>query len=278
MKQRIVTAAVGLTIFFAVLALYHTVFLNISVAVIIFLALYEMFHVTGVWENKVLSTVCLLFGCALPFLNAAQTRSWLVCGEAVFALALFGILLVYHESLHYTKVATAFAATSAIAYTTSVLIWLRQMSETALIGIYYTLLAFGLAWLTDTGAYLFGITMGKHKLAPKISPKKTVEGAVGGVVFCVATVLLLSLVYQWICSSVWGVSLSVDYWRLLLLVPVGALISMLGDLSASLIKRQCGVKDYGSLMPGHGGIMDRFDSVFFVLPFLVLFIRLFPIV
>ena len=90
--------------------------------------------------------------------------------------------------------------------------------------------------------------------------------------------LLLSLVYQWICSSVWGVSLSVDYWRLLLLVPVGALISMLGDLSASLIKRQCGVKDYGSLMPGHGGIMDRFDSVFFVLPFLVLFIRLFPIV
>lgn len=135
-----------------------------------------------------------------------------------------------------------------------------------------------MAWLTDTGAYLFGITMGKHKLAPKISPKKTVEGAVGGVVFCVATVLLLSLVYQWICSSVWGVSLSVDYWRLLLLVPVGALISMLGDLSASLIKRQCGVKDYGSLMPGHGGIMDRFDSVFFVLPFLVLFIRLFPIV
>lgn len=93
-------------------------------------------------------------------------------------LALFGILLFYHESLHYTKVATAFAATSAIAYTTSVLIWLRQMSETALIGIYYTLLAFGLAWLTDTGAYLFGITMGKHKLAPKISPKKTVEGAV----------------------------------------------------------------------------------------------------
>ena len=278
MKQRIVTAAVGLTIFFAVLALYHTVFLNISVAVIIFLALYEMFHVTGVWENKVLSTVCLLFGCALPFLNAEQTRSWLVCGEAVFALALFGILLFYHESLHYTKVATAFAATSAIAYTTSVLIWLRQMSETALIGIYYTLLAFGLAWLTDTGAYLFGITMGKHKLAPKISPKKTVEGAVGGVVFCVATVLLLSLVYQWICSRVWGVSLSVDYWRLLLLVPVGALISMLGDLSASLIKRQCGVKDYGSLMPGHGGIMDRFDSVFFVLPFLVLFIRLFPIV
>ena len=133
-----------------------------------------------------------------------------------------------------------------------------------------------MAWLTDTGAYLFGITMGKHKLAPKISPKKTVEGAVGGVVFCVATVLLLSLVYQWICSSVWGVSLSVDYWRLLLLVPVGALISMLGDLSASLIKRQCGVKDYGSLMPGHGGIMDRFDSVFFVLPCLVLFIRLFP--
>ncbi len=278
MKQRIATAVIGLTIFFAILALYQTIFLNISAAVIIFLALHEMFHVTGVWENKALSAVCLLFGCALPFFNIEQARQWLVYGEAVFALAIFGILLFYHESLHYTKAATAFAATSVISYTTSVLIWLRQASETPLEGIYYTLLAFGLAWLTDTGAYLFGITMGKHKLAPKISPKKTVEGAVGGVVFCVVTVLLLSLFCQWVGRSIWGVQLQIRYLLLVLMTPVGALVSMLGDLSASLIKRQCGVKDYGSLMPGHGGIVDRFDSVFFVLPFVFLFIRLFPIV
>ena len=179
MKQRIATAVIGLTIFFAILALYQTIFLNISAAVIIFLALHEMFHVTGVWENKALSAVCLLFGCALPFFNIEQARQWLVYGEAVFALAIFGILLFYHESLHYTKAATAFAATSVISYTTSVLIWLRQASETPLEGIYYTLLAFGLAWLTDTGAYLFGITMGKHKLAPENQPQKN-SGRRGG--------------------------------------------------------------------------------------------------
>ena len=228
MKQRIATAVIGLTIFFAILALYQTIFLNISAAVIIFLALHEMFHVTGVWENKALSAVCLLFGCALPFFNIEQARQWLVYGEAVFALAIFGILLFYHESLHYTKAATAFAATSVISYTTSVLIWLRQASETPLEGIYYTLLAFGLAWLTDTGAYLFGITMGKHKLAPKISPKKTVEGAVGGVVFCVVTVLLLSLFCQWAGRSIWGVQLQIRYLLLVLMTPVGALVSMLG--------------------------------------------------
>ena len=77
MKQRIATAVIGLTIFFAILALYQTIFLNISAAVIIFLALHEMFHVTGVWENKALSAVCLLFGCALPFFNIEQARQFL---------------------------------------------------------------------------------------------------------------------------------------------------------------------------------------------------------
>lgn len=278
MKQRIITAVVGLAIFFAVLTWYHTVIINISVAAIIFLALYEIFHVIGVWENKLLSATCMLFGCLLPFLSAQQRTQWLPYCGAIFAVALFGILLFYHKTLNYSKVASAFAATFVISYTTSTLIWLREISETAVEGIYYTLLVFGLAWLTDTGAYLFGVTMGKHKMAPEISPKKTVEGAVGGVVFCIATVFLLSCLYQWICTGIWDIHLETNYLLLLFLTPVASLVSMLGDLSASLVKRQCGVKDYGSLMPGHGGIVDRFDSVFFVAPLLFLFIRLFPIV
>ena len=96
--------------------------------------------------------------------------------------------------------------------------------------------------------------------------------------FCIGTVLLFSAIYCWICAGIWEIPVKVDYRILLLVVPLGSVLSMLGDLSASLIKRQCGVKDYGSLMPGHGGIVDRFDSVFFVLPFLFLFVQLFPIV
>lgn len=278
MKQRVLTAVIGLMIFFFVLAFYSTVFLNVSAAAIILLALYEMFYVTSVWENKPLSVVCFIFGCSSVFFSAPLREQWLGYCQAAFVLAIFCILLIYHETLHYTKAATAFAATSAIGYAVGILIRFREASANMAVGVYYTLLAFGLAWLTDTGAYLSGITLGKHKLAPRISPKKTVEGAVGGVTFCVVTVWLLSLFYQWVCSSIWQINLEISYPLLLLLTPVGSLISMLGDLSASLIKRQCGVKDYGSLMPGHGGIMDRFDSVFFVLPFLYLFVRLFPIV
>lgn len=277
MKQRIATAVIGLSIFFFVLAFYSTVFLNISVAIVVFLALYEMFHVTGVWENKPLSVLCFVFAVLPVFFSGSFQDEWLGYCEAVFVLAIFCILLFYHETLHYTKAAVAFAATIAIGYAGRILIRFREMGGNPAEGIYYTLLAFGLAWLTDTGAYLFGITLGKHKLAPKISPKKTVEGAVGGVAFCFVTVWLLSWFYQWICSSIWQVGVMVDYTLLFLLTPIGSLLSMLGDLSASLIKRQCGVKDYGSLMPGHGGIMDRFDSVFFVLPFLYLFTCLFPI-
>ncbi len=278
MKQRVATAAIGLLIFFFVLAFYSTVFLNISAAAIVFLALYEMFHVTGVWKNKLLSAVCLVFGCSSVFFGASLRDQWLRYWAAAFVLAVFCILLFCHETLSYAKAATAFAATSAVSYAVGILIRFRETSENAAVGIYYTLLAFGLAWLTDTGAYLFGITLGRHKLAPKISPKKTVEGAVGGVGFCILTVWILSLLYQWICVGIWQIRLEVDYTLLLFLTPVGSLLSMLGDLSASLIKRQCGVKDYGSLMPGHGGIMDRFDSVFFVLPFLYLFVRLFPVI
>lgn len=278
MKQRVATAVIGLMIFFFVLAFYSTPFLNVSAAAIVFLALYEMFQVTGVWKNKLLSAVCLVFGCSCVLFGASLQDWWLSCWTAVFVLSVFCILLFYHETLSYAKAAAAFAATTAISYAVGVLIQFRETSENTAVGIYYTLLAFGLAWLTDTGAYLFGITLGKHKLAPKISPKKTVEGAVGGVGFCIAAVWLLSLFYQWLCGSVWQIQLQIDYALLLLLTPAGSLLSMLGDLSASLIKRQCGVKDYGSLMPGHGGIMDRFDSVFFVLPFLYLFLRLFPVI
>ena len=278
MKQRLATAVIGLSIFFAVLAFYRTPFLNVSVAIVIFLSIYEIMQVTGLWRHKAIAGTCLLFGCGLPLLEVVWEKGWLPYYEALFALALFCLLLCFHETISYPEAATAFAVTCVISGTTSTLIWFRQMNERMEIGIFYTLLAFGIAWLTDTGAFLFGITLGKHKLAPKISPKKTVEGAVGGVVFCIGTVLLFSAIYCWICAGIWEIPVKVDYRILLLVVPLGSVLSMLGDLSASLIKRQCGVKDYGSLMPGHGGFVDQFDSVFFVLPFLFLFVQLFPIV
>ena len=276
MKQRVTTALVGLVIFFAVLSLYHTIFLNIAALVVVFLALYEMFRVTGVAKHKPLALCCYLFGCMMPFTTTNHPLP-ILCGIAIFAFILFVILLIWHDRIDFSVAAVAFAATAAISTAVASIIWIRQLSSGRTEGIFYTLLAFGFAWITDTGASLFGITLGKHKLAPKLSPKKTVEGAIGGIVTCVLGTLLVAGIYRWVCGIFWKQYLDINYLRLVLIAPIGSVLSMIGDLSASLIKRQRGVKDYGSLMPGHGGIMDRFDSVFFTLPFIFLLMQLFPI-
>ena len=123
--------------------------------------------------------------------------------------------------------------------------------------------------ITDIGAYFFGKRFGKHKLAPVISPKKTWEGSVGGTF---SAVVLLTLA-AWILEQSGYVLVNMQYWVNYLLIA--SCISQLGDLSFSAIKRITGIKDYGTLLPGHGGILDRFDSLLVVIPFTVFVIRCF---
>lgn len=121
-------------------------------------------------------------------------------------------------------------------------------------GVYHVWLIFICSWGCDTCAYCVGMLIGKHKMAPVLSPKKSVEGAVGGV----AGAALLGVLYAWATHGAMA-----EY---ALICAIGALISMVGDLAASAIKRNQGIKDYGKLIPGHGGILDRFDSVIFTAP------------
>ena len=133
------------------------------------------------------------------------------------------------------------------------------------------LLPFVAAFLSDTGAYFIGCAWGKHKLAPIISPKKSIEGMLGGIVFAVLGMLL----YSWILSLVTG--LQANYLYAVIYGLLGALAGVFGDLCFSAIKRQTGIKDYGSIIPGHGGILDRFDSVILVAPLMELLLLVLPI-
>lgn len=128
-------------------------------------------------------------------------------------------------------------------------------------GIYIVWMIFIVSWICDTCAYLVGMTIGKHKLAPVLSPKKSIEGALGGV----AGSAIVGLIYAYILVRL-GVSDSNVMWIYPVIAIVGSMISQVGDLAASGIKRNFGIKDYGALIPGHGGIMDRFDSVIFTSP------------
>ena len=118
------------------------------------------------------------------------------------------------------------------------------------------------AFVTDTGAYLGGSVFGKHKLAPKISPKKTVEGAIGGV----SGVVVLSLITYVICDIFYFTNDTIKAWMVIPAVIFLCIIGMCGDLSASVIKRNFGEKDFGTLFPGHGGVLDRIDSFLVTMP------------
>ena len=129
-------------------------------------------------------------------------------------------------------------------------------------GIYYLLLLINFSSVCDMGAYFIGVNFGSHKLCPEISPKKTVEGALGGI--------LSSIIISFILTLIFGIN------KAYVLIPLTVLfciIGMLGDLFASVIKRSVGLKDYGNLIPGHGGILDRFDSILLIAPVLYIFIE-----
>ena len=139
-------------------------------------------------------------------------------------------------------------------------------------GIYSVWMIFISSWICDTCAYVFGMLFGKHKLAPVLSPKKSIEGALGGIF---GSALVGALYAYFVVEP--AISEQRVTWIFVLISAVGAVISQVGDLAASAIKRNHDIKDYGKLIPGHGGVMDRFDSVLFTLPFIYATTLCFPV-
>ena len=125
------------------------------------------------------------------------------------------------------------------------------------------------AWITDTFAYFSGRFFGKHKLSPLISPNKTIEGSIGGILGCILAVIA----YKYIAQIIWGLSLDIIY-SIAVIIPA-SIIAQIGDLSFSYLKREFKIKDFGTILPGHGGILDRFDSLLFAAPFVEILFNIF---
>lgn len=132
-------------------------------------------------------------------------------------------------------------------------------------GFYYLIIAITLCFVTDIMAYLVGKAIGKHKLLPKVSPNKTVEGSIGGILGAVLIMLILG---KFLNSST---DIIVKYGLMILYTVLASIVGQFGDLAMSCIKRICGIKDFGNLLPGHGGMLDRFDSHMFSIAFSLLF-------
>ncbi len=274
MKTRLITGGIAAALFLIVLFIPWSIALTIATSFICGLAVFEVLSVTKVVQHRGLEVAAIAFSVIAPFFGR-MNGGWVFVVCLLYVLALVFLSLRYHESLSIDKVGIVFLLSVLVSVSLSCLSYLRTTGERDSDGLFYVFLALLMAWMADTGAYFIGTFFGKHKLCPRISPKKTVEGLFGGIAVSVIISLLASLVYE---SAVLKGAAQVSYGEIFVLALICAPLSVVGDLFASIIKRRCGVKDFGNFFPGHGGMMDRFDSLLFVLPTVSLTVRLFPLV
>ena len=269
MKTRVIAAAALLPLLLTVLLVLPSLFTGILFGVMAAIAAYELLYRTGFVRHVRL----VAYSAVAAFLVALWSyfgtpHAWGLFGLLVFICALFGEMMHNHVKVRFEKVCMCFVAGLLVPYLLSSIVRILG----TYMGRYTILIPFLLAFLPDSGAYFAGRFFGKHKLAPEISPKKTVEGAVGAVVVGIIGMVL----YTFILDVAF--KLEVDYAIALLYGLVGAAADIFGDLMFSAIKRETGVKDYGNLIPGHGGILDRFDSMMVVGPLTEALLLLIPVV
>ncbi len=260
MLTRLLTGIVLIILLAPVIVFYNTVAAPIVFAIIAAVSVYEMAKCIGYTDKKHAGfavAAALLVG-ALPF--AQYYMPSLGISAAMSAASLF-VYVVY--ALGVFNVAKPLAPApqflTTVVYVGGAVISMTAITALPNGGLIFPLVFLG-SWLTDTFAYLCGTFFGRHKLIPRVSPKKTVEGSVGAVIFTVISFAAYGLAV----SGITG--LTVNYLPLILTGLLLSAVSQIGDLNASFIKRAYGVKDYGSIFPGHGGMFDRFDSVMAVSP------------
>lgn len=256
MLTRIITAAVALAVFIAVLFAGETAF-EIGIAAVILFMLYEVYG--ALTKSRAVKVLGYLTGvslmCGIYFNRVGAGLALTVTLAMIF-------LIFLHEKIKYSEV---FSVSFMTIYITLFMSYIpRLYSE---MGLFAMLLVFIVAWGSDTAAYFCGTFFGKHKLIPKVSPKKTVEGSLGAVIIT----SLLCVLYVFIMNKcnlpLMGETPTAEiYVRYAVFGFVSSVLSQLGDLAASAIKRDVGIKDYGKIFPGHGGFVDRFDSVIFISP------------
>ncbi|MBO6053378.1 MAG: phosphatidate cytidylyltransferase [Clostridia bacterium] len=266
MLKRTITAIVAIAIFIPVCWFSDTAVWPIAMTILSVVAAYEMTKCVGASKHVSLLIPAFLTALFVPclvwrFPFPHNTWSGVLGIYAAFLLWTFTADVFSHGKIDYAVSAASFMGIFYTSLAFACLVWLRDMT-----GPYRYLLVFIGPWVSDTFAYLTGRAIGKHKLIPEVSPKKTVEGAVGGVVFAALAFVL----YGWILRRFFTPDAGTN---LIVMAGAGALvavISQIGDLAMSVIKRRYGVKDYGRIFPGHGGVLDRFDSVLLTAPVLVI--------
>lgn len=259
MIKRTMTGIVITLVVYFVIALSHIPQVTLAAtAALSAAAVLELFHATGKCRNKGLKYGCAIAAIILTFLPV-QKYELLLCILFPMCAALFGWMMARQQHCTYNKVWKTVLTALAVVLLFQAIPQLRQREN----GLYYLLMAVTLCFVTDVAAYLIGSRFGKHKLIPKVSPNKTWEGSIAGIAASVLTMLLFG--WWWKANGMGSCA-----W-LILYAVTASVVSQFGDLAMSAVKRIGGVKDFGSFLPGHGGILDRFDSHLFCIAYTLLF-------
>lgn len=264
-KTRIITG-----VFLAVAIITVILFSHVPAvmpAVVLFLnilALYEVFSSAYMLLDSILliiSVTAVTTISVVPFPNYGMMLPYIL----ILAMLVFGRIMRRIGKCRIDSSIKIFCITVLIALLFKSLPTVRNM-EYGFLNLIFAILS---GCITDIFAYLVGRKWGKHKLCPVISPKKTVEGSIGGILATIVVLLLLGFILER------TIPIQVDYPMLIVYAVISSIIGQFGDLSMSAVKRCLGVKDFGNLFPGHGGVLDRFDSLLFIAPFTLLFCRYF---
>ena len=279
MKKRIITGVTASVFVLILLFLRDTVVFNIAVSLGVLLGIFEALYATKIVTNKPLLVVCMLYSATVPFFQLFKFYPAGVAISSLFLLAMLIITLAQHEKIDIRQVSFGISASFLIPFAFSSLLYLNAIARysehyTATDSLFLLLFAMLGAWICDTGAYFTGTFFGKHKLAPKISPKKTVEGAIGGIISVIVVDVCVGLVWQFCFIKDAG---KLNFALLVLLAVLTSICGMIGDLIFSCIKREVGIKDFGNVFPGHGGLLDRTDSLILAAPCTLMFVHFLPL-
>lgn len=258
MLQRIITAIVALCVLFPVLILSNTWVFPIAVAICCIIGNYEILKCVGTLSNRALSVPLITISAIAPIL--IRLVSTLENYYIVMTCVVLGAILYFMAIMTFSKGKLGIDSVSISAllsfYVTVGFASMILLHDFFAMGHYAYLLVFIGAWITDIFAYFCGKLFGRHKLIPEVSPKKTVEGSIGGTLFTGLSFVAFGMILNCI-----DISIELGYVQLFVFGIVAAIVAQIGDLTMSAIKRRYGIKDFGRIFPGHGGMLDRFDSI-----------------
>ena len=268
MKSRLLVAAVGIPLLLVILFVCPKIVTTMAICLLSAIGIREMLYTTGIASHKTMLYAAMDMGVFLPLCSYfGLSLTAMAALTVVFGMILFVEALRAYPEVKFASVSGALFAGLVIPLCLGSIARILGLEQ----GRYLVLVPILIPFLADAGAYFVGCGLGKHKLAPVLSPNKTVEGAVGGLLTGVAAMLVYGLVMRF------AFGLTYHFLYAALYGLLGAMVSIVGDLSFSMIKRETGIKDYGTLFRAHGGVLDRFDSVIFAAPVVELLLYILPL-